>query len=103
MVTATVSHPVTAFVMKEGDKFVCVIDKERIGASKHEDYFEYHLRRGDVKVLKDSSIQKFAYVDDTGTVTKIVDVAAPVDPTVPKISAEIKKAATAARAVAAAH
>ena len=117
--TTQASAAVPAFVMKEGEKFVCVIDKERIGVSKHWDYFQYHLRRGDVKALKNANIEKFVYVDETGTVTKVVTreelfadstpavaptaAVTPATPAPIKVSAEIKKAASAARAVAAAH
>jgi hypothetical protein len=71
--SAATSAPKTAFIMKDGDKFACVVDNERVSTSKHEDYVEYHLRRGDVKALKDLAIEKIAYVDEQGTVTRIVD------------------------------
>jgi hypothetical protein len=58
--------------MKDGDKFACVVNNERVATSKHADYVEYHLRRGDVKVLTELSINNIAYVDDNGVVTKIV-------------------------------
>ena len=62
----------TAFIMKDGDKFTCVVDNQRVATSKHADYVEHHLRRGDVKALTDLPIENIAYVDDNGTVTKIV-------------------------------
>lgn len=36
----------TVLVSKEGDRYICTtVNNERIGASKYEDYWEYHLRR----------------------------------------------------------
>lgn len=96
--TATAANEVIAFVMKEGSKFVCVIDDTRIGSSKYEDYFEYHFRRGEIKALANAGATKIAYLDDAGNVTKIVDLIVNVKP---KVSLNIAEAAKKAMSMSA--
>lgn len=96
----TQAAAVTGFVMKEHDKYVCVVGKDRVGVSKHQDYFEYHLRRGDIKTLSNLNIEKIAYVDEGGTVTNVIDIAVPIV-VAKKVPAQLQRAATeATKAVA---
>lgn len=74
----------TATVRKVGDKFACNIGATVLGTSKHWDYFELHLRQGDVKVLREAGITKIEYVDEQGNVTKTFDPAAPAQKRAPK-------------------
>lgn len=63
-----------AFVAKAGDKFTATLGTTVLGTSKHADYFEYHLKKGDVKALREAGITDVAYVDDSDNVTKTVSV-----------------------------
>jgi hypothetical protein len=49
------------------DKYVCTINGEPIGESKHKDYFEFHYRRGDITGLMKHDIGGFQYLNDDGT------------------------------------
>lgn len=62
----------TATVAKVGDKFTCTLGTTVLGTSKWPDYFELHLRKGDVKVLREAGITHIAYEDG-----KTVDVTKP--------------------------
>lgn len=73
----TTAAATTAFVAKVGDKFTATLGTTVLGSSKHEDYFEYHLRKGDVKALREAGITHVAYVDDKGTVVRTEDVTKP--------------------------
>lgn len=61
---------VTAVVKQDGAAFVCTLDGKSLGRSKHDDYFIYHARRGDVKAIREAGITHFAYVDANDNVTK---------------------------------
>ena len=63
------------------NKFVCTVNGTSIGASKHEDYFEYHYRRGDIARLNNLQIDQFAYMNEDGSVKEIKEAkrAAPKD------------------------
>lgn len=84
----------TAIVRKVGDKFACSIDAKVLGTSKHPDYFELHLRQGDVKVLKEAGITKIEYVDEQGAVTSTVDTTVPYVKKTPKAAAKPVTATT---------
>ena len=86
----------TATVVKDGDKFTCTLGTTVLGKSKHADYFEFHLKKGDVKVLRDAGITHIDYVDG-GTVNKTFVFAKPAA----KAAAKAAKAALAAAGVTA--
>jgi hypothetical protein len=74
------------------NKFICTINGQSIGASKHEDYFEYHYKRGDIARLNSFIIDQFAYMNDDGTVkaTKDAVKAAPKNKPAETAPTEIK-------------
>lgn len=85
----------TAVVTKVGDKYACHLGAVSLGTSKHQDYFEYHLRKGDVKALREAGITAIAYTDDTGDVTRFYDPAvAPTKKASATPAADDTKAAT---------
>lgn len=61
-----------AFVMKSGDKFTCIVDGKQVGRSKHQDYFNFHYRRADIKALAALKLEKFVYLDDKGGIAFVV-------------------------------
>lgn len=69
----TGDRALNAFVIKDGDRFTCVADKNVIGVSRYPDYFEYHYRRDDIRALKGLEIGKFVHLTETGKVSHIVE------------------------------
>lgn len=76
--SATISAPIVvtdgclAIVMPAADgKFACVLNEKLIGTSKHQDYWEYHYARGDLRNAADFKIGKFVRVSSTGAVDAV--------------------------------
>lgn len=73
---ATTTKPIVeepvAFVIAKNNLFSCVIDGVNIGKSKHMDYFSFHHRRHDVKVLN-RPIAKFIYIGADGNISNVED------------------------------
>ena len=53
-------------------KYACLVDGEVFGTSKHPDYWEHHLAKGDLRKAASFSIAKFAHVDLAGVVESLV-------------------------------
>lgn len=92
------SATTTATVTKDGDKFTCTLNGTVLGTSKHQDYFEYHLKKGDVKALREAGITGIDYVDG-GIVTKTWIKAAPAVTAVQADSTAQNSATTATQDV----
>lgn len=68
---STAPTTVAATVKQDGAVFVCTLNGVELGRSKHNDYFEYHAKRGDVKALREANLTHINYVDAAGTVTTV--------------------------------
>lgn len=96
---STAPTTVAATVKQDGAVFVCTLNGVELGRSKHNDYFEYHAKRGDVKALREANLTHINYVDAAGTVTTVRIKDEPVADATAAIAATVA-AATAPAATA---
>jgi hypothetical protein len=59
----------------QNEKYICVFEGKVIGTSKHQDYWEYHYSRGDLRNAANLKIGKFVRVTLTGDVERIFSAA----------------------------
>lgn len=62
-----------AVIVPTSDKFTCVLDGQVIGTSKHPDYWEYHVARGDASPSYQSTVTRFIRLSPGGSAVSVID------------------------------
>lgn len=67
-----VKAAVTAYVMPlTHKKFVCIANNKPVGKSANVEYFEYHNRQHDTKLMQGINIDKFVYLTAAGKIDHV--------------------------------